>query len=111
MGKISLFFFAIFLFAILSFSGCTQTTLPQGKTALQYCVELCQAEIAKGTDLSAGPCIGNPIVQAPDVVCDIAHYPRANVDNQQENQCSAFAEGKARHFVELDEQCNLIKQY
>ena len=106
-------FFALFL--ITSLSGCTQqpenaaqSSADQAKAA---CAVLCQAEKAKGTDLSSGPCIGNPIQETPDTVCDIAHNPRAAVDDLQENQCSAFREGTAKHFVELDPNCAFIKYY
>lgn len=68
---------------------------------------LCQAELAKGTDLSAGPCLSNEL--AHDWVCDVAHSPRQDIDNLPENQCSAYREGRAHHFVEVDENCELIK--
>jgi hypothetical protein len=42
-------------------------------------------------------------------VCDVAHSPREAIDNQPENQCSAYREGKATHFVEVDLNCNLIR--
>jgi len=31
------------------------------------------------------------------------------VDNKPENQCSAFREGKAKHFVEVNTSCELIR--
>src|SRR5258708_30905708 len=60
-----------------------------------------------GTDFSSGPCLTNAL--SPDWVLDIAHNPRQEVDNLPQNQCSAFREGKAHHFVELDPQGNLIR--
>ncbi len=110
MGKINLFLF-LFVFFI-AFSGCIQQSATQqsiAETARQACIELCNSEKAKGTDFSNGPCIGNPLKEASDFVCDIAHNPRTAIDNLQENQCSAFREGKARYFVELDMQCNLFR--
>ena len=70
---------------------------------------LWQEAINNGADLSKGPCLANDLM--PDWVADIAHYPRQPIDNQPENQCSAFREGRAHHFVELDEQGQVIKVY
>jgi len=73
------------------------------------CVGLCRAELEKGADLSAGPCLGNPIVGYTDWVCDVAHSPRGDVDNLPENQCSAFRQGIAKHFIEVGTDCGVIK--
>ncbi|MEK7528471.1 MAG: S-layer homology domain-containing protein [Patescibacteria group bacterium] len=62
-----------------------------------------------GTNFSAGPCLSNKII--PDTVADVAHNPRAEVDDDPVNQCPAFAEGRASHFVELDEGGNAIFVY
>jgi hypothetical protein len=103
-----LFFVILLLFF---FFGCIQPPLDVPKnTAKKECINLCRNYLEKGTDLSFGPCIGNPLTEHPDFVCDIAHNPRQEIDDQQENQCSFFREGKAKHFVELDEECNLIKE-
>jgi hypothetical protein len=58
-------------------------------------------------DLSAGPCLSNNLI--PDWVADIAHNPRQAVDDLPANQCSAYREGQAHHFVELDLDGNLIR--
>jgi hypothetical protein len=58
-------------------------------------------------DFSLGPCLSNAI--QPDWICDIAHNPRQAVDNDSANQCSAYREGVAHHFVELDSTCQLIR--
>jgi len=66
-------------------------------------------------DISRGPCLGEIVASngsdfdLPTWVVDIAHSPRQEVDDKPENQCSAFREGRAKHFVELDENGNLIK--
>lgn len=75
------------------------------------CIELCKAQAAKGSDLSGGPCLANPMGEFPDWVCDVAHSPRTETDNNPENQCSAFREGNAKHFVEVDGACAVIKVY
>lgn len=59
------------------------------------------------TDLSKGPCLTNALM--PSWVADLAHNPREPVDNLPENQCKAFIEGSAKHFVELDLNGNVIK--
>lgn len=60
-----------------------------------------------GEDLSNGPCLSNALM--PDWVVDIAHSPRQTQDDLAQNQCPAYLEGRARHFVELDLNGNLIR--
>lgn len=62
---------------------------------------------ADGTDFSNGPCISNNLM--PDWVADVAHNPRQAVDDLPENQCSAYRQGTAHHFVELDPEGQLIR--
>ena len=82
---------------------------PQGEGAAfeasRQCVGLCETEKAKGRNLSAGPCLSNQIT--PDWVCDVAHDPRQDVDNLEQNTCPAFGV-TAQHFVEVDENCRVI---
>jgi len=75
------------------------------------CIKLCEIEMAAGSDLSSGPCLGGPLVGIPDWVCDVAHNPRQKIDNDPENQCLAFRQKKAKHFVEVDPDCNFIRSY
>jgi len=81
------------------------------KTLAQVkCQELCQEKITTNNqDFSVGPCISDEII--PDWVCDIAHDPRQDADDDPANQCSAFRTGQAHHFVEIDGNCNVIKVY
>lgn len=60
-----------------------------------------------GYDFSNGPCLTNDLV--PDWVADLAHRPRWSEDNLPQNQCPAYLEGRAKHFVELDLDGNLIR--
>lgn len=62
---------------------------------------------AQGWDFSQGSCLSNALM--PDWVLDIAHSPRIALDDLAENQCSAYREGNAKHFVELDTDGNLIR--
>ncbi len=77
--------------------------------AIEMCVSLCKGAKERGLDLSNGPCLSNNLMEG--WVCDVAHWPRLEVDNRPENQCSAFREGRARNFVEVDEDCRVIKVY
>ena len=61
---------------------------------------------AQGVDMSQGPCLG---VVAPDWVADVAHDPRQDVDDDPANQCAAYRNGTADHFVELDPNGELIR--
>ena len=58
-------------------------------------------------DFSKGPCLTNNLMD--DWVADIAHTPREIIDNNSENQCKAYRNGEAHHFVELDPQGVLIR--
>jgi hypothetical protein len=79
--------------------------------AKEICIEECKKALTSGKDLSSGPCLLNPISELPDWVCDVAHFPREAVDNLPENQCSAYRQGLAKHFVEVDTKCNFIKSF
>jgi len=98
------------LVCVLLISGCVQVQeIPSPEEqAKMKCIELCKkSEI----DLSNGPCLSddNPEWDVNNWVCDVAHSPREAVDNLPENQCRAFREGKARHFVEVNPNCEFIK--
>ncbi len=65
-----------------------------------------KAVIAR-VDLKSGPCLSNDLMK--DWVVDTAHDPRESLDDLPSNQCQAFLEGRAKHFVELDITGNLIR--
>jgi hypothetical protein len=58
-------------------------------------------------DFSCGPCLSDALM--PDWVLDVAHNPRQAMDDLPSNQCPSFREGRAKHFVELDLEGNLIR--
>lgn len=98
----------IFLVALLILiSGCIEKS--EKDLAIEACVKACQDAIQ---DLSNGPCLLNPI-SGMNWVCDVAHSPREDVDNLQENQCSAWREayerGETMHFVEVTPECEFIR--
>ncbi len=111
----ALFLFATFLFGCISMSSYAQPKLvgsnetkSMEQQAIDNCISLCAKEKSNGVNLSNGPCLSNEIVS--DWVCDVAHNPRQDIDNNPTNQCSAFGSG-AHHFVEVDENCGFIKKY
>jgi len=64
----------------------------------------------------AGPCLsewphtnhGRPAM-THGWVCDVAHHPRQTIDDETENQCKAYVNGKAHHFCEVDPDCGPIR--
>ncbi len=102
----------ISLLLVIFISGCiNQPEISEKDKVISACVEECKARVARGEDLSNGPCLLNPIPDSSDWVCDVAHSPRQAVDNKPENQCSVFREGKAKHFVEVTPECELIRTW
>jgi len=99
---------ALIVLAILYFNFLTKD---EKKIAIEKCIEECKKVLKKGRNISNGPCLLNPIPELNDWVCDVAHWPREEIDNLPENQCSYFIEGRAHHFVEVDTSCNLIRVY
>ena len=61
----------------------------------------------RGVDLSSGPCLTEALM--PEWVADVVHSPRQKIDDLPENQCRAFRDGGARHFVELDLDGNVTR--
>jgi len=76
---------------------------------IKKCEKECLDFKRQNIDLSNGPCINNFIYKG--WVCDVAHSPREDIDNLPENQCDAFRNGTAKHFVEVDTNCNFIRKY
>jgi len=79
------------------------TSVP--RTPSEKCQVLCRQWLARGDDLSDGPCLSNAI--EPGWVCDVTHKPRQPVDDVTANTCSAYGKN-AQHFVEVDPECNFI---
>lgn len=76
-------------------------------TAVNQAQHVYRQRQAMGVDFSAGPCLSDALM--PGWVADIAHNPRLPADDLPENQCPAYREGRAEHFVELDKEGNLIR--
>lgn len=86
-------------------TGSITSLADQAKTK---CIQLCQSKLQQGINLAPGPCLSNEIVS--DWVCDVAHDPRQEVDNDPANQCPQFGK-TASHFIEVDPECNFIRSY
>ncbi len=86
------------------------TGVADRKDAIRACRELCNEQLEKGVDLSSGPCLSrnNPDWNVPGWVCDVAHWPRKEIDNLKENQCPEYGVTVSR-FVELSQYCTLIR--
>lgn len=76
-------------------------------TAVNQAKHIYNQRKAQGTDFLSGPCLSDALM--PDWVLDIAHNPRERIDDLPSNQCPSFIEGRAKHFVELDLEGNLIR--
>jgi len=105
----------VLILMLVFFSLCTQSTQTSQSVkeqAVFSCLKLCK-DNPQNLDYANGPCLSdnNTEWNINDWVCDIAHSPRQPVDDIAENQCSEFREGKARHFVEVGPDCNLIKVF
>lgn len=89
-------------------AGPTEST-PKSEidTAVNQARYLYRQKKEMGDDFSNGSCLSNALM--PNWVVDIAHSPRLPIDDLPENQCPAYLEGRAKHFVELDTDGNLIR--
>ncbi len=112
----------ILITALLTYGYHTQIAKPTGITlsedykpgrmaevdsAINQAQQIYIAKKQTGEDLSSGPCLTNALMK--DWVLDLVHSPRKPVDDLPENQCSAYVQGQAHHFVELDLEGNLIR--
>ena len=82
--------------------------ISERRPPINQCVNICKESLAKGKNLTNGPCLANPLPSNPDWVCDVAHSPRQAVDNLKQNQCSAYGK-TAKHFIEVDPSCHFIR--
>ena len=113
---------AILIAGIILIAGCIQpgqqqvtqnsnnvptNQIDQAETPGQICIDKCNQLLASGINLTSGPCLLNPI-ENTTWVCDVAHNPRAAVDDNPQNQCSSYLE-KANHFVEVTPGCEFIR--
>lgn len=80
---------------------------PEADRAVSQANHLYNTKKVEGIDFKNGPCLSNDL--QPNWVADIVHVPRQTVDDDLQNQCQAYLEGRAKHFVELDLEGNLVR--
>ena len=100
--------FGLLIVGIVLMGGCIGQE--ESEVMKQECIQACQEALQEGRDLSAGPCLLNPMSNK-DWVCDVAHDPRQPLDNIPDNQCSAYRQRLASHFIEVDTECNFIESF
>ena len=95
----------------LAVSGCGGGNASQSETdqAVAAAMKAYDEARASGAELGAGPCIAEQLPGLSDWVADIAHEPRADVDDDPSNQCRRYRGGEAHHFVELTPEGELIR--
>ncbi|MBU5537157.1 MAG: hypothetical protein QW818_01815 [Candidatus Aenigmatarchaeota archaeon] len=107
--------YCLALITLIFLSGCTTPPKIDASLATQECIKLCENALKEGRDLSNGPCLSdnNPSWTVENWVCDVAHSPRQQIDNQRENQCNewweSYQKGSPLNFVEVTPSCKFIK--
>jgi hypothetical protein len=97
----------LLLLSLLVVAACGGEPSESEKDAAIAAARQAYAEaIEQGVDMRNGPCLG---VIMDNWVADVSHDPRADVDEDPGNQCEAYREGEADHFVELDPDGNVIR--
>ena len=100
----------ILIGAAIFLGGCTRQVNISSQTFLSdACIQACENALSSGKNIESGPCLFNPYSQDKNWVCDVAHEPRQAIDNLQENQCEAFRKGTAKHFIEVTQDCKIIR--
>lgn len=86
------------------------SSLSDADRAMYACIFLCKAALNDGRMLDDGPCLSSGVEawEPRDWVCDVAHKPRRNADDQPGNQCPEYGAG-ASHFVEVTPECEFIR--
>lgn len=90
-----------------STTGYRPGIFPEADKAVNQAQYIFKIKKESGEDFQNGLCLSNDLL--PNWVADIAHDPRQQIDDLPENQCSAYLEGRAKHFVELSTEGQLIR--
>lgn len=116
-SRTKLFLFSIFLITVVSlltvfFSEKKEEAYKPGvqadlDRAVNQARSVYEEKKLKGYDFTNGPCLTNDL--SPDWVADLVHDPRVAQDDLEKNQCQAFLEGRAKHFVELNLEGNVVR--
>jgi len=93
-----------------SINAINQLAIDQNNANLE-CVSMCK-QYYDPTAYKNGPCLSDQYgFKTDDWVCDISHNPRIAVDDDSKNKCKSFINNEANHFVEVDENCNILRSY
>ena len=89
--------------AVLAAAGCGGPSEQEEKRAvLDAAQEVYDRELEAGREFEDGPCLADPLPEPrEDWVVVVVREPRGDDRNAAE-RCSAFRDGRAEHFVELD---------
>lgn len=79
----------------------------EADVALNQAQNVYESKRQDGESFESAGCLSNDLM--PDWVADIVHNPRDPVDDLPENQCPAYIEGRATHFVELNMKGELVR--
>jgi hypothetical protein len=71
---------------------------------IEQALALYEQKKAEGMEFSS-QCLGVVI----DYAVDIVSVPRSVEDNMVENQCESYRSGEVTHFIELDEDGNIVR--
>ncbi len=80
------------------------------REVIEACVNLCLYAKSQGVKLES-QCLSDlfpHLWKYKDWVCDVAHWPRKEIDNLPQNQCKDWWV-KAKNFVEVDPNCKPIR--
>ena len=86
------------------FPASTPDYVTEQHQAISCASEFYASESMNGTSFSS-QCLGT----CGNYVVDIVHVPRTSEDNLQENQCFDYISGKAKHFIELNSQGQIVR--
>ena len=101
---------AVAVAVALALAGCSLGVSDDEEARVTAAAEAAYAKArAEGRDLSSGPCLADPVPGMSDWVVDVAHDPREPVDDEPENQCSAYRSGDAEHFIEISPGGDVIR--
>lgn len=95
------------LTVVLNSNSTKEVPKSEIETAVNQANHIYRQKKEMGADFTSGLCLSNALM--PNWVVDVAHRPRLPADDLPENQCPAYLEGRAEHFVELDPEGNLIR--
>ena len=82
----------------------TPTEVLEQQEAVDCATELYQETVDESMEFFS-QCLGS----CRDYAVDIVHVPRISEDNLVENQCEDFRNGELKHFIELDENGEIVR--